>query len=318
MSARCWLFYAALVLSGPALAQGTGAPPTESVTVTGIKNMPAAIGKFVDSMTAPTRVAGKLARWKGGVCPITVGLPPELAQRLTKRVKDVAAQVGAPVNGKEPCPHNIEIIFTAEPQALLDNVRIMHPVLLGYYDNSIEAERLATSNRPIQSWYSTATVDMRGNVQVDGARKGGVTMTLVIPPAGFGGPATAPNTVELNMPNAIVTSVTGNRLGDGISSALSNVMIIADTGKLLGRDMASMGDIIAMLALAQVQAPDSCQELPSVLNLLVPGCSQTSNALTSSDLAYLRALYKITTTAAFRGQRREMTYQMNQMLGAGQ
>ena len=60
----------------------------------------------------------------------------------------------------------------------------------------------------------------------------------------------------------------------------------------------------------------SCQELPTILNLLVPDCNRTAGGLTAADMAYLRALYKITPTANAPGQRDEMTYQMNKALGA--
>jgi hypothetical protein len=304
---------AVLVLGGSALAQETPrpAPSTEAVTVTVIKDGEAAIGKFVEGVTVPTRAAGKVARWKSGICPIVVGLPPESAKLLVQKIRALAAEVGAPVNPGDPCPGNIEVIFTAQPQALLDNIRIMHPVLLGYYDNSAQADKLATSTRPIQSWYRTATLDARGNPTVDGARKGGVHLSIALPPSGLPGP---PDIVEMYMPDAAVTNVTGGRLGDGVSSALNNVMIVADTSKLLGRDAGTVGDYIAMLALAQIQPPDACQALPSILNLLVSGCS--GDTLTSADTSYLRALYKITTTTTLAGQRREIQYQMNQALKA--
>jgi hypothetical protein len=51
------------------------------------------------------------------------------------------------------------------------------------------------------------------------------------------------------------------------------------------------------------------------VNLLVPDCSRTSKTLTSGDFAYLRGLYKISPSATFRGQRREIEYQMGQALG---
>ncbi len=298
----------------PAQEAPRPAPPTEAVTVTVIKDGEAAIGKFVEGLTVPTRVAGKMARWKDGICPIVAGLPPESAKVLAKKVRDLAAQVGAPVNPKDPCPGNIEIIFTAQPQALLDNIRIMHPVLLGPYDNSAQADKLATSTRAIQSWYSTATLDMRGNPVVDGAKNGGVHLSIAIPPAGFGGPPGPPDIMEMYMPDAAVTNVTGNRLGDGVSSALNNVMVIADTSKLIGRDIGSISDYIAVLALAQIQPPDGCQALPSIMNMLAPDCH--GDGLTSADIAYLRGLYKITATTTFAGQRREIQYQMNQALKA--
>ena len=314
------VFCAALMASLSASAQ-EGAPPaashTESVTVTGIKDREEAVGKFVEALTVPTRSAEKVARWKDGVCPIAVGVRQEIGVYLIRRIMEVAAQVGAPVNNTVPCPPNIEIIFTATPQALLDNIRIMHPVLLGPYDNSAQAERLATMNSAVQALYGTATVDLRGNRVADGGRKGGVTMTMAIPQAGFGGPAGGPpDMITMNMPDAATANVTGSRLGDGVSGAITNVVIVADTGKLIDRGVIVLADYMAMLALAQVKPPESCQPLPTILNLMLPDCAQTATALTSADLAFLRALYKITPTATFNGQRREMQYQMNQALGA--
>jgi hypothetical protein len=316
---RSLVFIALVAGVVSAHAQGAApAPATENVTVTGLKDIEAAVGKFVGAMTAPTRAAGKIARWKDGVCPLAVGVRPEIANLLTRRIREVAAQAGAPVNNREACPHNIEIIFTTAPQVLLDNIRVMHPILLGTFDNSAQAENLATMRSPIQSWYITATVDLHGQVQVDGGRKGGVSMTMAIPQAGFGGPATgAPDMITMNMPDAGAASVSGTRLGDGVSSAITNVVIVADTSKLVNRDAVVLADYIAMLALAQIQPPTGCQALPSILNLLVPDCSRTASALTPGDLAFLQALYKITTTTTVYGQRSEMMYQMNKALSAG-
>ena len=304
-----------------ARAQDATMPPTkssESVTITGIKPSQAAIRKFLEGMTVPTRVTGKLARWKDGVCPLVLGVRPEVEAVLVKKIREVAAEVGAPVNASNGCPNNIEVIFTAEPQALLDNVRIMHPNLLGYFDNSAQAEKLATMRLPIQSWYITATVDFHGQEVVDGARKGGVRITMAIPQAGTGGPPTAPDMVTLNLPDATVANAASGRLGDGVSSAISNVMIVADTSKLLNSDIYAVADYIAMLALSQTQPPDSCQDLPTILNLLVKDCGRAAGALTVADMAYLRALYKITMTAHAPGQRDEMMYQMNKALSASQ
>lgn len=310
---------AALLLAGlvSAAAQDAAPPRTESVTVTGIKDAEAAIAKFVETMTVPTRAANKVARWKDGICPIAVGVRQEIGVFLIRRMMEVAGQVGAPVNDKVPCPPNIEIIFTATPQALLDNIRIMHPVLLGPYDNSAQAEHLATVHAPVQALYGTATMDLRGNRVADGGRKGGVAMTMAMPQAGFGGPATgAPDMIVMNMPDAVATNVTGSRLGDGVSSGITNVVIVADTGKLIDRGVIVLADYMAMLALAQVKPPEACQELPTILNLMVPDCAAVPGALTASDMAFLRALYKITPTATFHGQQREIQYQMKESLGA--
>jgi hypothetical protein len=314
---RCCIFLAALALGGPAFAQDAAIhppAPSESITVTGIKDVEAAVSKFVGTVTVPTRIAGKLARWKEGVCPIIVGLRPEAVKLVSKRLREVAAMVGAPVNGKESCKPNIEIVFTTTPQALIDTVRIKYPVLLGYHDNSAQAERLATVTRPIQAWYTTATDDLRGRPQIDAGRRGGMTVDVLIPESGGGGPSSGTAVVTMNMPNASAQNVTGNRLGDGLSSELNHVVIVAEPAKLLDYEIGTLADYIAILALSQIPPPESCQDLPSILNLLVPDCSRTAKALTSGDVAYLRALYKITPTASFHGQRGEMMYQMEQSL----
>ena len=62
------------------------APATENVTVTGLKGTEAAIGKFVEATSVATRAAGKLARWKNGVCPLVLGVPPDVGKALVGTV----------------------------------------------------------------------------------------------------------------------------------------------------------------------------------------------------------------------------------------
>jgi hypothetical protein len=200
----------------------------------------------------------------------------------------------------------------------LDTIFIKYPELLGYHDNSAQATKLATVSWPIQSWYSTATSDLRGQPQVDGVKTGGVTMTMQLPEGGYGGPSGgALPMFEMNMPGARVTNVTGGRLGDGTTSEFHHVVIVVEPAKLLEYELGTLSDYIALLALAQLQPPENCQALPTILNLLVAGCGAPPKALTSVDFAYLRALYKVTASTSFHGQRGEMIYQMTHSL-AGQ
>src|SRR5450432_3211055 len=168
--------YALILAPSLALAQSR---PTESVTVTGTKSRQVLQG-FVQSFVAPTRMTGKIARWEDGICPVTVGLRPEFVKFINRRLKEIAAQVGAPVNGKTGCGPNIAIVFTTTPQALVGNVQKKHPILLGYYDNSAQLEKLATVVRPIQAWYMTATRDVQG-LQIDGAKPAGVINDMEFP-----------------------------------------------------------------------------------------------------------------------------------------
>jgi hypothetical protein len=319
MKSGRWILIALLAPAVPAAAQETPRTPTENVTVTGIKDVQKAVNDFVGSLTVPTKMTGKLARWKMRVCPIVAGLRPSAVKLVTQRIKEVAGLVGAPVDNSDKCRPNIEIVFTTTPQALLDTIFIKYPYLLGDHDNSAQGLKLATFTRPIQSWYTTATDDLRGNIQVDGVRSGGVTMDMpFIPGMGGGIQTSATGTVSMNMPDARVTNVTGGRLGDGVSSDFHHIAVVAEPAKLLDYEVGTLSDYIALLALAQMPLPDHCLELPTILNALLKGCAAPPKTLTSVDLAYLRALYKMSPTAAVRGQRDELIYQMDKSLGAPQ
>src|ERR1700750_3457770 len=90
--------FAIIVVPSLALAQQPAHTPTESVTVTGPKSREVLQG-FVQSFIAPTRLTGKIARWEVGICPVVAGLPAGFRKFVIQRVKDVATQVGVPVNG---------------------------------------------------------------------------------------------------------------------------------------------------------------------------------------------------------------------------
>ena len=242
----------------------------------GLRNVPEAIiDKFVGSLTSPAR-AGKIARWKTGVCPMTTGLAPKFAAYISWRVRDVARQIGAPVAADDGCKPNIHIIFIDQPQALLDGVRKKSPAYLGYYDNESQADALAKVTRPIQSWYITQTEDAHGALHFDSHVTGGgmveVPVFCITPPC------SSYNTIKL--PDAQAYATTGTRLGDGLSSVFYHVLVVADPAKLRDNEVGAMADYIAMLALAEIDKPDICGALPSILNLLAPDCAQKPGAMT--------------------------------------
>lgn len=299
------LVFAFLLLAAPALAQ-TGAPSTEHVTVTGTKSRQVT-DAFVQAFASPSRMTGKLARWEDGVCPVTVGLKPKFTDFISRRVRDVGTQVGAPVNARKSCSPNIEIVFTTAPQGLLDNVRKRHSEYLGYADSSAQKATLATVSRPVQAWYTTQTKDLRGQAEIDSPRNGGVDQIIPDPfvPNGF---------IHLSMPTAHARAVSGGRLDDGTRSAFYHVIIVADPNKLLDHQIGSLADYIAMLALTRISSLDTCQQLPSIVNLLAPGCASPATALTDSDLGYLKGLYSMRASGKLSVQQDEISYRMQQGL----
>jgi hypothetical protein len=305
-------------LSFPAAAQDVpSAPPMhlESVTVTATKASEAAIDDFIAARAAPTRIAGKLARWNKTICPETRGLGATYASFITRRIREVAKVVGAPVDGSASCKTNIEIVFTTTPQELLDSVRTEHPTYIGYYDNQAQAKNLATVTHAVQSWYTTATADLTGNPQVDSGQSGGMSFTATQDTTTApGGLSLAPSMQTYNMPSASARSVTGSRLGDGLSSEFFHVLIVAEPAKLLDHQVGTLADYIAVLALSQPDVADSCQVLPSITSLLAPDCATTASTITDGDLSYLRGLYKMSASRSLQVQRSEIRYQMEKTL----
>jgi hypothetical protein len=256
-----------------------------------------AIKDFVDSHAAVTHL-GKIARWEDPVCPQVTGLPANFTKFIAKRVREVAAQVGAPVDPDETnCKSNIEIVFTTTPQDLLNSIRQKQPVMLGYYDSSPQADEIAKVKHVIQAWHATQQVDLRGNKMIESNNP------------------TRPNGRDLNL-----TASDGRRTGDGVHSTYYRGVVVADPGKLVDYEIGTLADHIAMLALAQPASLDVCQELPSILDMTNPACRKDKpvKALTKADTGYLQGLYKtLQTGASLSLQKDSIAYQIKQVM-AGQ
>ena len=308
MNARAFAVLGALCLASVAQAQDA-APSTEHVTVTSDKLPPEkAMHDFIGSYTAPSPTLSKVTRWHAGVCPGVTGLPASWNNLVAERLQAVASAAGAPV-AKQGCRINIDIVFTKNPQALLNGVRDTKPVYLGYHDVAQE-ERLATVSHAVQAWYMTQTVDSHGGIYMDDK----------LHPEGISidsGGTTSHGGNTFQFPNAHVENWNGSRLGDGRRSELMHALIVVDLDKISGIKLAALADDVAMLALAQTAAFDVCQPVVSIANLTAP-CDAVlkTDALSNSDQAYLHALYAIDPNDSLVQQRSKIAYEMKKSLGS--
>lgn len=278
--------FGAVLLAGSILGAAAQPAPTESVTVTAQRARDEQIKSFIQSRAAPAERLGEIARWESSICPIAVGLKAEFLKFIVQRVREVAADAGAPVRATSSCKPNIEIVFTSAPQALVDNIRTRARVYLGYRESNREADALAIVNHPIQSWYLTATLDINNEPHIDRRQAFGF----------------------------YTAAVTGSRVRDGLHSGLNHVIIIADPGKLADQEIGAVADYIAMLVLAEPRSLDACEALPSILNLLARDCAVPVTGLSGGDLGYLRGLYHMSADGTFGLQKSEIAYQMKQTM----
>lgn len=268
------------------------APPTESITVTSLKTAPPqVVDRFIETFAAPTYVLGKMSRWEEGICPAVAGLRPQAIQFIVQRLKDNAVKVGAPVSARPRCRANIEIVFTATPQDLLDNVRKKYIGYLGYASNSREYDRLAKVPHDIQAWYTTATTSINGQAKID-----------------------SPRTIGFDENDAMAAGGGGNSLGlrtrDGRTSALYYVIIAVNPLKLVDHEIGGIADYVSFLALSQLTSLNRCQALPSIVNMQVPDCAAQASEMTEADFAFLRGLYRMPLGTSFREQKDFIRYQI--------
>ena len=75
---------------------------------------------------------------------------------------------------------------------------------------------------------------------------------------------------------------------------------------------------MAMLVLAQPRSLAACDSLPSILDLMSPNCGDQDKpkTLTAADLAYLKALYAVSSDQNIHAQQDDISDQMRRELTA--
>ena len=240
-----------------------------------------AVPNFVVSHVTPSTVIGQLTRWRTGICPLTRGLTDAMNAFVTARILAVAEAVGAPHQTSPNCKANVEILFTLEPQQVLDALVKKDSQLLGFHYPQ-QQKSLATVNHPIQGWYVTSTRNYAGLEAIDEA--------LPFSPVADGSVALQGKTMNAGK---VPPGKPGSRLTNLRTSQVVLALIVADAKKLDGMTIGSIADYLAMLTLSQARSSDACSQLPSIMDLMASGCGidQKPDQMTAGDLAFLRALY---------------------------
>ena len=289
------LLFASVLFSAPAVALAQPASPSvartaPSTTVAPVTVTAAAKPKTIEKQTftfvqsyaaAQNPEIGQIGRWSDPVCVEVVGLPrADQAAAIKARIESVAQAVGLPA-ARAGCTANVEIVFTDQPQRIMDIVAQRHEFLLGYYHRH-DHNRLKQFTRPIQAWYVTAT-------KSSGAKAAVLALNGLAQYAQFR------SEVIDDPSNAPPVGCADSRLTTScLQSEFNNVFIAADSKAIDGKDSGMVADYLVMLALSQPRSLDGCNALPSVIDAFAkspcPG-RETPDGLTPADAAYLTALY---------------------------
>jgi hypothetical protein len=209
----------------------------------------------------------------------------------------------------------VEIVFTPEPQTLLDRMAKDYRPLLGFFPIS-QKTQMTTFSRTIQAWYETGTRSMEvQGVQIPDAHS--VPPPLSIEAMASGGPQSpllpggqidSDETAGGYQPSGVVGSrLTGRR----VRSEFVHVLIIVDSVQVVRHPLAAVADYLAMLSLSRMAQLDQCAPLPSITDLLASGCAAPpTDSLTAADRAYLKALYSADLEQSVSMERADVRGQM--------
>ncbi len=220
--------------------------------------------RAVQSLLAQsTSMENQYARWKDPVCPHVYGLTPVASYVIEHRIKEIAAQVGAPVDRNDPCTPNIGIIVTPDPQKSFNSISARVPWLL------TSGGKRDKVTYPVETWYAGLLRDYNGKASIDQSWED----------AGLDGPPYVPAQLS--------------RLSTGQTAEMGAATVLVNTSAIIGMSLGSLADYIALQTLAQAQAKGRCQDVPSIANLMLADCDSANHVdhLSDIDLALLTALY---------------------------
>jgi hypothetical protein len=292
-------FLAALPAS--ATASEPPAKPEAPNTVTGVTVTPEKKDPVVDPASQfvrghiPENRGGQLARFRDKVCVRVVGLPASYDVFIARQVVKIAAQVHAPVDRARGCTPNVNVIFSPDPQAQLDDIAKRRDILFGFHW-AAKTKSLATFDRPIQSWYLTRSVGTDGQDILE-LNHGATFMDV--------GPGAPPDSI-----GGSIKGRPGSRLGTDQSSELVHSLVLVDAGKVANLKAGAVADYIAVLALSRWEGLTRCNAIATILNLLADDCADAPESATEGDLGLLSALYALDPREAGSQQRLTMAGRM--------
>lgn len=275
-STLAMLLTAGLMLGAPC---STHAQAGSDVTVVGPRQ-PSPDGQaeraYVRALTA-TPVDGQLARWHQPICVAALGVEPAVATYLREQVERTALVVGAAVAPRS-CHPNLVIQFTPDAQSLVRIMERRDPRLLQQVDAAQRA-RLRMADLPMRWW---STIVTQG---ADGAPLSS-TPPLAISELGGTNLATGAGTRWGNSYNSSL-------IRTNLRTDLDSVLILVDVPDATGLKLSQVAAIAAFAGLSGGSVPSTTLAVGSVLDLLQPAGDRAGAGLTSGDMAFLTALYRV-------------------------
>jgi hypothetical protein len=290
---RC-TFFAALLFSATGAMAQTPPPLSENVETTysqAQREVDESLSRrtVMEVLVPADATEDQYARWKYPICFNVYGLAPVAKYVVERRMKDIATQVGAPIDRAEDCAPNVLIAVTPDQAATLQSIADVRPWLVPGLGMIRSRVREAL---PVQAWYAIAM-------------QGGYGRRMLV----YNGYDYEPQVVP-------VTSF--SRLSSGFETELAAVTTVVDQKAIMGMPLGTLGDYFALLALSQARPSRSCKDFETITNLMLDGCDPATKvtSLSKGDIALLTGLYRTPDDQMARIQRLRIIGNMRRSLEA--
>ena len=290
--ARCRLLIAASIVSvfavAPAVAQD--AAPEDEIEVIGRRQTEVQARREANDFvrrTVSTSSDDPLARWVTPICPAVLGIQPEYAALVERKVRALAKVADIDM-AAAPCKTNVVISFTTNAKAVVQRIAKKSPRRLAEVQIP-DRPALLTGEAPVRWWYTTQ------ETSVDGVSA--VTSDSLAANAGTaeGGGSSIGN----GLPT--VQAYSSSIVRTQIVRALRSATIVIDVNKAEGVPLDAVAAYAAMVAFAEMK-PVETPPPNSILGLFAPE-AQVASA-TDWDISFLKALYSIPAARAGWKQKR--------------
>ena len=218
---------------------------------------------------SPLAIDGQFARWHTPLCPIVLGPAAPVAARVVRRIRQRAAEVGAPV-AEERCRANAFVVFTPDARALLKTMERREPRLLS--DLALPERRaLRESDAPMLWWNNSHSEGADGNPLM--------TMTsAALGPIGTAGPA-----IPVGDRTRFGDSYRSSMVSTAVRVTIAGAVVLVDVPRSTGIRLDAIADHAAFVILARVRPTAPAGAVPTILTLFTAAENVRPAELTAAD-----------------------------------
>ncbi len=270
-------------------AQDTPTTDDSTIEVIGRRQSEEQARKEANDFVRRTGVASgenPVARWTAPVCPAVLGIQPEYAAIVERKMRSIAASADIEV-APLPCKTNIVVSFTTNASAVIQRIAKKSPRRIAEVPVP-ERAALFKGSAPVRWWYTTQVTG------TDGMSTTGDAPLASAGTAEGGGSALAlgAQTVQAYSSSIIRTQAV---------RALRSATVVIDVTLSDGVPLDAVAAYAAMVAFAEVK-PSQTPPPNSILSLF--NQADKPAFATDWDISFLKALYSIPAARAGWKQRR--------------